>query len=93
MDYLEYKKILEEAMVFYVNSGGSVYHMTEVIREYFFSYDNEPLSEDAKSRLENRAVQAINNMQPLPPGTERIDNEKSYSDNKRFFRKRSNYGL
>lgn len=68
MDYLEYKKILEEAMVSYVNSGGSVYHMTEVIREYVFSYDNEPLSEDAKSRLENRAVQAINNMQPLPPG-------------------------
>lgn len=68
MDYLEYKKILEETMVSYVNSGGSVYHMTEVIREYVFSYDNELLSEDAKSRLENRAVQAINNMQPLPSG-------------------------
>ena len=39
MEYTGYKKILDDALVDYVNSGGSVFYMGSVIKEYIFDYD------------------------------------------------------
>lgn len=36
MEYSEYKKILDEGMVEYVNGGGSIYHMSKALKEYIF---------------------------------------------------------
>lgn len=68
MEYTEYKKILDEAMVAYVKDGGSVYYMGSVQKEYFFEYADENLPSDHKDHLNNKAVQAIINKQKLPPG-------------------------
>ena len=36
MEYRDYKQILDEAMVSYVNHGGSTYNMNCVLKEYIF---------------------------------------------------------
>jgi len=59
MEYSEYKKILDEGMVEYVNGGGSIYHMSKALKEYIFSYDNESMAADHKRHLSDKAVQAI----------------------------------
>lgn len=68
MEYAEYKKILDEAMVSYVNNGGSVFYMGSVTKEYIFSYDNNMIPCDHKDHLNNKAIQAIMQKQKLPPG-------------------------
>lgn len=68
MEYKEYEKILEQAMVDYVNSGGSVYYLGSVTKEYIFSYDNELDADDHKKNLSDKAVRAIIKKEPLPKG-------------------------
>lgn len=68
MEYSEYKKILDEGMVEYVNGGGSIYHMSKALKEYIFSYDNESMAADHKRHLLDKAVQAILNKEKLPKG-------------------------
>ena len=41
MEHAEYKKILDEAMVDYVNNGGSVFYMGCVVKEYIFDYEDK----------------------------------------------------
>lgn len=68
MEYEEYKKFLDEAMVDYVNNGGSVFYMNCIVKEYVFDYDNENMSYERRRRLEDKAVIAINEKKRLPDG-------------------------
>lgn len=68
MKYTEYKKILDKAMVEYINSGGSVFYMGSVIKEYIFDHDNENMAYEARRRLEDRAIRAITEKKNLPEG-------------------------
>lgn len=68
MEYAEYKKILDEAIVDYVNNGGSVFYMVRATKEYIFTYENEELPCKYKENLNSKAVQAITNRQKLPSG-------------------------
>lgn len=68
MEHSEYKKILDKAMVDYVNGGGSVYYMGSVTKEYIFSYEEEPIAADHKEYLSNKAIQAILKKEKLPKG-------------------------
>lgn len=68
MEYIEYKKILYEAMIDYVNNGGSVYYIGSVIKEYFFVYEDENIPYDKRCHLENKAIQAIIDKKALPSG-------------------------
>ncbi len=68
MKYAEYKNILDKAMVDYVNSGGSVFYMRNVIKEYIFDYDNENMAYKARKRLEDKAIKAITEKKNLPDG-------------------------
>lgn len=68
MKYLEYKIILDKAMVDYVNSGGSVFYMGNVVKEYIFDYDNENMTYDTRKRLEDKAIKAIIEKKNLPDG-------------------------
>lgn len=68
MEYKDYKRILDEAMVSYVNHGGSTYNMNCVLKEYIFSYDNESMADDHKKHLSDKAVQAILKKETLPKG-------------------------
>lgn len=68
MEHAEYKKILDQAMVDYVNSGGSVFYIGSVIKEYIFDYDNENMAYEARRRLEDKAIKAITEKKNLPEG-------------------------
>lgn len=68
MEYEEYKEILNAAMIDYVNSGGSLYYMGTVKKEYIFSYENGHISYEDKKRLSDKAVQAMIKKQKLPSG-------------------------
>lgn len=68
MKYEEYKKILDDGMVEYVNKGGSTFYIGNAIKEYFFEYENELLPSDGKKNLSDKAVQAIIVHKPLPEG-------------------------
>lgn len=68
MEYAEYKKILDKAMVEYVNNGGSVFYMGLVVKEYIFDYENENMEYDKRRRLEDKAIVAIMDKKRLPDG-------------------------
>lgn len=68
MKYEEYKKILDNGMVEYVNSGHSTFYIGNVIKEYIFDYENELLPSDSKKNLSDKAMQAIIARKPLPEG-------------------------
>ena len=51
MEHAEYKKILDEAMVDYVNNGGSVFYMGCVVKEYIFDYEDKNMAYDTRRRL------------------------------------------
>lgn len=68
MEYKEYKKILDQAMVDYVNNGGSVFYMDNVTKEYAFDYDNRNMAYDTYAQLENKAIKAIMEKKRLPEG-------------------------
>lgn len=68
MEYEEYKKILDKAMVDYVNNGGSVFYMASVIKEYIFKYDDDLMADDIRKQLNDKAIKAIVNKQKLPQG-------------------------
>jgi hypothetical protein len=68
MEYAEYKKILDQAMLDYVNSGGSVFHMDSVIKEYIFDYDDKNMAYEIQTRLEDKAIKAIIEKTRLPEG-------------------------
>ena len=68
MEYTDYKEILDKAMIDYVNSGGSVFYMNCVIKEYIFDYDNENMAYDTRTYLEGKAVKAIIDKKRLPDG-------------------------
>lgn len=68
MEYNEYKDILDQALLDYINSGGSIYFIGNTVREYEFSYDCENLPEDTKKNLSDKAVQMILKKKALPKG-------------------------
>ena len=68
MEYVEYKKILDAAMIDYVNSGGSVYYKGNVVKEYFFVYEDDDMSYDKRCSLDNKAIIAIMDNKALPSG-------------------------
>lgn len=68
MEYGEYKKILDQAMLDYVNSGGSLLYMGSVLKEYIFDYDNKNMAYDSRRRLEDKAIKAIIEKKRLPEG-------------------------
>ena len=68
MEHAEYKKILDQAMVDYVNGGGSVFYMGSVTQEYIFDYDDKNMAYEARTRLEDKAVKAITEKKKLPEG-------------------------
>jgi len=68
MEHAEYKKILDKAMADYVNSGGSVFYMASVVKEYIFDYDNENMAYEARRSLEDKAIKAITEKKNLPDG-------------------------
>ncbi len=68
MEYVEYKKILDQAMVDYVNNGGSVFFMDNVTKEYVFDYDNKNMAYETCTRLEDKAIKAIMEKKRLPEG-------------------------
>lgn len=68
MEHAEYKKILDKAMIDYINSGGSVFYMNRVVKEYIFDYEDENMAYDSRSRLEDKAVKAIMEKKRLPEG-------------------------
>lgn len=68
MRYEEYKKILDDGMVEYVNNGYSTFYIGCAVREYFFEYDNEPVPHDNKKHLSDKAIQCIMQKKPLPDG-------------------------
>lgn len=68
MKYEEYKKILDNGMVEYINSGRSTFYIGNVIKEYIFDYENELLPSDSKKNLSDKAMQAIIARKPLPEG-------------------------
>lgn len=68
MEYVEYKKILDQAMIDYNNRGGSLLYMSDVIHEYVFDYDNDNISYEERKHLDDRAVKAIAEKKRLPEG-------------------------
>lgn len=68
MEYSEYKDILDQALLDYINGGGSIYYITNTVREYIFSYENENLPDDDKKNLSDKAVQMILKRKALPKG-------------------------
>ena len=68
MEHAEYKKILDEAMVDYVNNGGSVVYMGCVVKEYIFDYDDKNMAYETRRRLEDKAIVAIMEKKRLPDG-------------------------
>lgn len=68
MEYTGYKKILDDALVDYVNSGGSVFYMGSVIKEYIFDYDDKNIPYETPTRLEDKAIKAITEKKKLPEG-------------------------
>lgn len=68
MEHVEYKKILDEAMIDYINSGGSVLYMGNAVKEYVFDYDDENMAYEARRRLEDKAIKAITEKKNLPEG-------------------------
>lgn len=68
MEYEEYKNILDESMIDYINSGGNVLYMNRIVKEYVFDYENENMAYDTRRRLEDKAVIAIMEKKRLPDG-------------------------
>lgn len=68
MEYVEYKKILDQAMVDYVNNGGSVFYMDNATKEYVFDYENKNMAYETRTRLEDKAIKAIMEKKRLPEG-------------------------
>lgn len=68
MEYAEYKKILDKAMIDYVNNGGSVFYMSNVVKEYIFDYEDEIMAYETRRYLEDKAIKAIISKKQLPDG-------------------------
>lgn len=68
MEHAEYKKILDNAMIDYVNNGGSVFYMNSVVKEYIFDYEDENMAYELRRHLEDKAIQAIMEKKRLPEG-------------------------
>lgn len=69
MTYPEYKKIISEAVTEYCNKGGSILNiaLNNPIKEYIYEFD-ERLPEDTKKNLIDKAHQAMQQGEDLPPG-------------------------
>lgn len=69
MTYEEYKIIISDAITEYCNKGGSLVDiaLNNPLREYIYEFD-EILSEDAKEKLIDKAHQAMQKEEDLPPG-------------------------
>lgn len=72
MEYAEYKRILDAALMDYINNGGSAFYMADAVKEYIFDYGNETMPFDTKNRLEDKAVKAITEKKKLPDGVRLI---------------------
>jgi len=68
MEYTVYKKILDQAMIDYINNGGSVFYMDNVTKEYIFDYEEKDIAYETRTRLEDKAIKAIMEKKRLPEG-------------------------
>jgi len=68
MIYNEYKKIISDALTDYCNNGGSLLNiaLNRLNKEYIFEFDDF-LSEDTKQNLIDKAHQAMQRGNDLPP--------------------------
>lgn len=73
MTHREYKKMINDAVAEYCNTGGSLLNiaLNKTVKEYIFEFD-DMLSEDAKENLIDKAHQAIQKKEDLPPGVQLI---------------------
>ncbi|BCJ95675.1 hypothetical protein acsn021_32440 [Anaerocolumna cellulosilytica] len=69
MTFDEYKLIITEAVKEYCDKGGSLLNIAleEINKEYLYEFD-EPLPEDLKKHLIDKAHQAMKKERDLPPG-------------------------
>lgn len=69
MKYHEYKKVIKEGLDEYCRAGGSLLYvaLNEIMKEYIYEFD-EPLPEDEKKDLIDKAHQAIRKGKDLPKG-------------------------
>lgn len=69
MTYNEYKKVITEALNEYCKTGGSLLNiaLNDIMKEYVYEFD-EPLPEDTKKNLIDRAHQAMRHGKDLPRG-------------------------
>jgi len=69
MTYNEYKDIICQALLEYCRDGGSLLYLAlhNMNKEYIFEFD-QPMAEDEKQSLINKAHQAIASGKDLPPG-------------------------
>lgn len=68
MKYEEYKKILDDGMVEYVNKGYSTFYVGNAVKEYVLDYEDDMLPCDEKKNLSDKAIQTIIAHKPLPEG-------------------------
>ena len=59
MKYEEYKPLLDNAMVEYVNNGYSTFYIGSAVREYFFDYSDPMLPYDSKNIYLTRRYSAL----------------------------------
>jgi hypothetical protein len=67
MTYIECKKIINNSLADFCNNGGSLFKLNNLIKEYVFKYDIEPIAEDHKKILSDKAIRCILNGLDLPP--------------------------
>lgn len=68
MEYTEYKKIIDDGMVEYINNGNSTFYIGSALKDYVFDFDNPQEPYDHKKNLIDKAIQSILKGKPLPEG-------------------------
>ena len=73
MTYYEYRKVITEALNDYCKTGGSLLNiaLNDIMKEYIYEFD-EPLPEDTKKNLVDKAHQAMHFGTDLPRGIQLV---------------------
>lgn len=67
MKFSECRKIINNSLADFYNNRGSLFKFNNLIKEYVFKFDIEPMADDHKKILSDKAVKCILNEQDLPP--------------------------
>lgn len=70
MTYIECKKIINNSLADFCNSGGSLFKLNNLIKEYVFRFDIEPMADDHKKILSDKAIRCILSGSDLPPNVQ-----------------------